>query len=445
MAQVVIIGAGLTGLSVAYHLEQHGFFDYTIYEKESEVGGLCRSVQHEGYTFDYTGHLIHISNDHFKQLLTDIGFLNECAYIPRNAQVYSHNTYTSYPFQSNLYGLPSSVVAECIEGFITRKKNFRKPTNLHQWILKYFGKGIGKHFLFPYNEKILSYNIKAVDPAWTGRFVPSTSLHSIIEGALYKRDRDGAGYNSYFYYPKQGGISRFPQLLGQCLKKPIVKNHEVTSVDLKRKKIQFLNGTSTQYDYLITSMPLAHFLTTMRESTSTTFSSAASYLHCNSVLNINIGIKKPQVSDFHWLYFPEKKFPFYRVGCWTNFTKSAAPHNHSSLYCELSYMPGTLSSSTLTKRVNRSIDLLSKLFSFSHHDIDTIKNLTLEHAYVIYTQGRKKKLSKLLEELKTHSIVSAGRFGEWKYSSMQEAILDGKKVAGEYMTLRERKVDVALL
>lgn len=50
--KVVILGAGLAGLSSAYHLDA----DYEIYEKESEVGGLCRSRSVNGFVFDYAVH-----------------------------------------------------------------------------------------------------------------------------------------------------------------------------------------------------------------------------------------------------------------------------------------------------------------------------------------------------------------------------------------------------
>lgn len=65
MAEVVIIGAGLTGISTAYHFEHYGFDDYILFEKESMPGGLCRSIMQDGFTFDYTGHLLHINNPMF--------------------------------------------------------------------------------------------------------------------------------------------------------------------------------------------------------------------------------------------------------------------------------------------------------------------------------------------------------------------------------------------
>jgi protoporphyrinogen oxidase len=75
MAKIVIIGAGLTGLSTAYHLEKKGFHDYLIFDKESSPGGLCRSVIQDGFTFDYTGHLLHVGDNYFRSLIDKlVGF-----------------------------------------------------------------------------------------------------------------------------------------------------------------------------------------------------------------------------------------------------------------------------------------------------------------------------------------------------------------------------------
>ena len=58
--KTLILGGGITGLSVAYHLEQKGHTDYLVLEKENEPGGLCRSIYKNGFTFDYAGHLLHL-------------------------------------------------------------------------------------------------------------------------------------------------------------------------------------------------------------------------------------------------------------------------------------------------------------------------------------------------------------------------------------------------
>ena len=64
---ILIIGAGLAGLSTAYHLGKGQ--DYQICEKEKQSGGLCRSYTMNGFTFDYTGHLLHTRQDYIRSLL----------------------------------------------------------------------------------------------------------------------------------------------------------------------------------------------------------------------------------------------------------------------------------------------------------------------------------------------------------------------------------------
>ena len=63
---IVIVGAGLAGLSTAYHLPHAS---YRLYEREREVGGLCRSYRKDGFTFDYTGHLLHFRQPDIKALV----------------------------------------------------------------------------------------------------------------------------------------------------------------------------------------------------------------------------------------------------------------------------------------------------------------------------------------------------------------------------------------
>ena len=47
---VLILGAGLAGLSAAWHLRGR---DVLVLERQHEVGGLCRSFREAGFTFDH--------------------------------------------------------------------------------------------------------------------------------------------------------------------------------------------------------------------------------------------------------------------------------------------------------------------------------------------------------------------------------------------------------
>lgn len=420
MTDIVIIGAGLTGLSTAYYLEQMGFFDYQIFEKESEIGGLCRSIKQDGFTFDYTGHLIHVSDDNFKQFLTETISFEALNMLHRKSYIFSKNCYSHYPFQTNLHGLPLPIIADCIEGFIKRKK-IKDPQTFYQWVMKHFGSGFAQHFFIPYQQKLFCYDLKKISASWTGRFVPQTSLESIIQGALHEPD-DHIGYNALFYYPNQGGIHQLIHALARKLKNKIKTNYEVEKIDLEQRAVHFSHSEMVHYNKIINTMPLNMFLKKIKDKSSTNFQSQHHHLKANSVLNINIGINRPNLADYHWCYFPESHYPFYRMGFSHHFAQSMAPHNTSALYTECAYINKKPCTNDIIKQVKKFFDLKSS-------EIITVQELHIPQAYVIYNFWREKHLTSLVARLAENSIYSMGRYGSWKYSSMQESVLDGKQIA----------------
>jgi protoporphyrinogen oxidase len=426
VAEIVIVGAGLTGLAAAYYLEQQGFFDYIIVEQHDQAGGLLRSEYEQGFTFDYTGHWIHCNNQLFSDFLRDVIGFEQLTSFQRQAGIFSHNIITAYPFQINLYGLPIDVATECIEAYVTRPyRKSQKPTSFYAWVLKHFGSGLGRHFFFPYNSKLLAYDVKKVHHSWTGRFIPSTTLREIIQGTISPTPLNNVGYNSIFHYPKSGGIQTLIQCLLGKISQSVSVNKSVAYLDLVGKKIFFSDGTHHHYNQLITTMPLNNLLHCTNHAP---LQALAPRLHCNTVINYNLGCNIPLIEKFHWLYFPESQFSWYRLGFWHNVCPQLAPSKHTSLYAEYSYQPLAITSTTQAKNIDKMHQQLMSFFNLCPNNITTQKTLMLKHAYVIYDSWREKHIDNILAQLAEHHVYSIGRYGAWKYASMQEAVIDGYNV-----------------
>ena len=73
MVDYLILGAGISGLSASYHLKQKGY-ESIIIEKESQIGGLCRSFKINGFTFDHFIHLSFTQNDYVKSIFNSMIF-----------------------------------------------------------------------------------------------------------------------------------------------------------------------------------------------------------------------------------------------------------------------------------------------------------------------------------------------------------------------------------
>jgi len=71
-----------------------------------------------------------------------------------------------------------------------------------------------------------------------------------------------------------------------------------------------------------------------------------------SVYNLNLGVARPRLSDKHWLYFPERRFVFYRVGFPHNFSPRLAPRGTSSMYIEVSRRPGERAAPAAHRRID---------------------------------------------------------------------------------------------
>jgi protoporphyrinogen oxidase len=427
---ILIVGAGLAGLSTAFHLNG---VPYRLFEKEQEVGGLCRSYQLDGFTFDITGHLLHFRQAEIRALVEGLlaGRLQQHI---RRSYIYSHQTYTEYPFQVNTFGLPPEVVRECLLGFIatlTAPPSTRPPEerSFKDWILENLGAGMAKHFMVPFNEKLWQISLEDLTSDWVSWLVPKPDLKDVVNGALGIKDK-AFGYNPSFLYPAQGGIEVLPKaFLGGVSN--IHHGYELIEVDTVRRRATFQDGRrgvrTEEYDTLVSTVPvpeLARRCTDLPQG----IREAAQGLRCVSVYNVNLGVARERVSDKHWIYFPEREYPFYRAGFPMNLSSALGPPGCSSLYVEVSHQPtDVVEASELIERVKSGM-VRAGVFR-RDEQIVAADVRDIRYAYVLFDRHRARVLPAILAELEARGIHSIGRYGRWEHSSMEDAIGQGKRLA----------------
>ena len=341
MGKTVIIGAGLAGLSAGYHAEKNNR-DYVIYESAAHVGGLCRTVEREGFLFDYAGHLLHLKDPYFQWLVREL-LADNLNILNRNAVIYSHGVFTRYPFQANLFGLPAPVVKECLLEFVRAYyENEDLPTKAYRtfydWIVAKLGAGIGRHFMFPYNEKLWTVPTEEMSCDWLSEYVPKPSLEDVFNGAFEDQSKD-FGYNATFWYPQRGGIQALCDALAARVSN-IHLNESIMSIDLATKTVRLTSGGSSSYVKLVSTMPLNKLVEKLEGPVPADVRTASKQLRYNSVLIVNLGVRGANITDKHWIYLPEKRFTAYRVGVYSNFSDVLAPVGTTSFYVEIGYQQG---------------------------------------------------------------------------------------------------------
>lgn len=422
--KIAIIGAGISGLSCAYHLKKYRSKAETyVYEAQDKIGGLCGSYTEKGFTFDYSGHLLHTSKPAGKKLAEELLRGNKKT-ISRQAYVFYKGKKIDFPFQNNLYALNAEEVSHCVSGALKAYAKPAKNTDVFSgWALSLYGKGICEAFMFPYNSKLWNYPLNKMSSAWCGKFIPASALEDIIKGAYGKRKK-AFGYNSVFDYPQKGGCAAICEALAADLTN-IQLNSPVKNIDVKNKTFT-AGGKKTHYDKLVSTMPLPE-LGKAAKGLPVKIQNAFKKLKHNSLYVLNIAFEG-KAPKGHWFYFPEKEYPFYRVGVQSSFSKNSAPKGSFSLYIEFSLKQN--GRADLNKLKAAALEALKKLgFIKEKSKILTEKWIYIRFGYPIYDKAYAKARAEILAYMAKQDIYLLGRYGAWEYSFMEKSLLDAAALA----------------
>jgi protoporphyrinogen oxidase len=418
---VAILGAGLTGLSAAFHLRERGA-DYRLFERSDRPGGHAITTVDDGYRFDRTGHLLHLRDPSMRDLVLEwLG--GDVLSVERRSRVWSHGTYTRYPFQANTFGLPPQVAYECVQGFIDA--HFAPagppPQNFEEFCLATFGAGISRHFMIPYNTKLWGVPPTEITAAWCSRFVPRPRVEDVVAGALGVQTRE-LGYNARFLYPRRG-IGALPEAMARNERR-LALGRAPDAVRASRRELVF-GGDVVRYETLISSAPLTTLIDLI-EDCPPEIRAARNALRCTHLYYLDVALNGPCEQDLHWVYVPEAAYPFYRVGCYSSFSPAMAPPGKASLYVELA----DRTAPDLEALLPRVADALVEMHLIRHRDVVRFARVRrLDHAYVIFDHRYYESLEVLFPFLEEHQILSTGRYGGWNYTSMEDALLFGRDAA----------------
>ncbi len=418
---MVVLGAGLTGLSAARELAKRDV-PYRLYERAARVGGHATTDEERGYRFDRTGHLLHLRSPALRGEISEL-LQGDYEVVERNSLVFSHGVYTRYPFQSNTYGLPADVAFECVLDFVRTQLEpaSEPPRSFEDFCLTHFGAGFSRHFMLPYNEKLWGVSAREITSAWCQRFVPLPRLEDVIAGAVGQPAAE-LGYNARFWYPRRG-IGALPRALsrgltGLCLERAPRSLRPAT------RELLF-EDRSVHYDVLISSIPLPTLLG-LCDVLPAEVALARGRLRATSLSYFDIALERPPQQRFHWAYVPERKYPFYRVGCYSSFSSEMAPPGKASLYVELAERAPLSQAAALAQVLP---GLLEMGLLAGERDIAFARLRRLEPAYVIYDHAYEAALAAISPFLESLRVISTGRYGGWNYSSMEDALVFGQQAA----------------
>jgi protoporphyrinogen oxidase len=430
--ETVILGAGISGLSAAYAVDQVSPGSYGIYEQAVSAGGLCQTQEVGRFRFDTVSHVLHFRSAETKHLVHQL-LGHALVRHERSAWIYFQGRYVPYPFQTHLGALRAPAQAACVGGYLTAwlKRKIggeREPQNFGEWVAQYFGKGVARHFMRPYNQKLWGIEPGQMSLDWIRPFVPKSDLRQVISNLISRQNHRQVGYNHWFFYPKQGGIQALVEAFHTRLA-GLHRGYRAVEIDLERHTVRFQNGDEVCYKRLISTMPLPRLIERVRGIPEDLRRTAAG-LRSTSLLNLTYCLRRPLPRPFHWVYFSEPEFPFFRLVFPSNICGKLAPEGGGLIAAEISN-PEPGREEELERRVTQCLERLG-LISQRSDVVQVVRNY-FPYAYPVHDLGRAFRVQRLQNFLNSKQVWSIGRFGAWRYSSIDDAITEALRLVPQLL------------
>lgn len=412
----LVIGAGISGLTFTNYCKG----DYLIVEKESEVGGYCRTFKKGEYVWDFAGHFFHFKTDEFKTKFLEKMPKEDIIYNEKCTKICHAGKMIDFPFQTNIHQLDKEEFIDCLYDLFNKeeKENY---DNFLDMLYGKFGKSIVEKFLKPYNEKLYAIDLKELDVDAMGRFFPYADKEQIINNM---KNHQVNSYNSSFLYPKNGAGSFIEILYNSLDRNKILLNTSVEKINVEKKEAILSNGDIISYEYLINTSPLNKFLQIVGG-----YEHLINEMSYNKVLVFNLGFDRPSkiCTKEHWLYVASKDYNFYRCGFYNNILGT----KNLSMYIEIGYTKNSvIDQEEIQKQLNLTLKSLKDLNIIdSETKLVDYLPLVMDPAYVHINTKTNEKLDKLKEDFSLNNVYTIGRYGAWIYNSMEDSMLKAKELA----------------
>lgn len=427
---VVILGAGLTGLSAASTLGNN----CVVLEQNERPGGLVRTECFDGYWFDYVIHLLHFQDEEIEVKIRNL--LGHCLKpCPPEAWVETTCGTTRFPFQVNLNGLEPKQIIRCLrdlaETTFAEVKN--APSNFAEILLQTFGRGMCEIFLFPYNRKVWKRPLENLAPSgflWT---IAKPDFEMVLKGAI-SSDSDYSTYNSNGWYPQPAKNSqlRGMEILPAALAGKVSDlrlNHKIEAIDLEKRTVKVKNsGQTLNFTFrekCCATLPLPTLIKMCKQAPQE-LKNACRSLTANRVLSVTLSIRGARPENCgHWRYYSDESLIFTRLIFMHKFDPHSAPDDGWGLLVEITEpAENPLSNAQeIFARVRKDVESIGILSS----DCEIIDEhlIVVNPAYVVFTLENQSIIEQARGFLRNHGIEPLGRYGRWEYSSMAQVMKAG--------------------
>lgn len=395
----LILGAGPAGLTFTNKLKQDGEMSFLVLEKESEAGGLCRSIDVDGSPFDIGGgHFLDVRRPQVNEFL--FGFMPEEEWdkYDRDSRIVVNGNTINHPIEANIWQMKIEDQVEYLKSIAVAGCNIgtEMPEAFVDWIYWKLGSKVAEDYMIPYNQKMFSKELNQLGTYWLEK-LPNVSFEETLLSCLTKKAYGQQPGHAQFYYPKKYGYGELWLRMADAIKDNIEYGKSVTSIDFTTTTVTTSDGEKYHADKIITTIPWMEFETIIgmpddiKESIGKLKYSSIQTEYFPEHLN----------TDAQWIYYPDLKLPYHRILVRHNFCP-----NSKGYWTE-----------TNSERINME------------EPNDNFKYMN-QYAYPLNTIEKPAIMKKLLAWSEEQGVYGLGRWGEHQHYNSDVTVDLAMKMAG---------------
>lgn len=441
--EILILGGGLAGLAAGYSLSKAGL-GVKVFEKDTTVGGLARTVVHREFRFDLGGHRFFTKNKKIENFLIDL-MDGELLIVPRKSKILLGNKYFDYPLKplNAIFGigLPMTLKVLFDYAFERIKSRYKMPdiVSIEDWIVNRFGRTMFNIYFKEYSEKVWGIECHRISMEWVAQRIKGLSLGTAVRNAFFRFNGNKlATLADRFIYPSKG-IGR----ISERLKSEINKSNSVLlNVSIERlchDNLQIGAAMARNGDHsipfegseVISSIPINDLVQMLDPKPPDDVLRAAAKLKFRDMVIVAIMLNREKVTNQNWIYIPEQEIPFGRVHEPTNWSTQMAPEGKTLLVTEHFCFKGDATWCAGDEELaDNTIRNLEKLRLIKRGEVIDHVVIRVPKAYPLFEVGYREHYDKICVYLsKFKNLHITGRGGMFKYHNMDQAIASGIEAA----------------
>jgi len=432
---VVVVGAGIAGLTAARELTRRGV-PVLLIERLFEVGGLARCFRYGDFTFDIGPHRFHTYSERALGLIRE-ALGERYVLIDRCSSVYLFGRYHTWPLgTSSIFRLPPTVLLRCLGDLLRGRRGGKgdetpeDDQSFKDYIVNRYGPTLYEVFFEGYTTKFAhctpdrlhhSWASQSIHRATIDRRYQQGSLLDILRIALLPKPKV-----TKFIYP-EGGIDLYPELVRDAFLGDggrLVTGVEDLALETDGERVTAVSfqGERVEPSWLVWTAPPGDLAGGLGVD--------LPRLDFLSLLIFNVEVSGRVKTPNQWTYFSDSDLAISRISFPRNFHPGLVPEGKDGLCVEVTWAGEPPAAEELDRIRKQVVGELETVGLVDRGRVERVHCEMVTGAYPVYRLDYPRQLAQFVHRLSPFAnLLCLGRCGTFWYNNMDDSIEAGLDLA----------------